>query len=215
MKNFLFFFIYLSFFLNSCNQNLNNTPNFILILSDDQGWSGTSVQMSEDINSSKSNYFETPSLKKLSSNGMRFSRGYSAAPVCSPSRYSIQFGQTPARLNMIRVGMNTNHIDHENPNTIPKILKKINPNYVTAHFGKWHINTDPSELGYDIHDGKNGNKEGKFINDKSQWKNEFSEDPKKIFSLSNKAIDFLYILALLINSNANEKGQIIISQELK
>ena len=139
MKNFLFFFIYLSFFLNSCNQNLNNTPNFILILSDDQGWSGTSVQMSEDINSSKSNYFETPSLKKLSSNGMKFSRGYSAAPVCSPSRYSIQFGQTPARLNMIRVGMNTSHIDHENPNTIPKILKKLLTTSVSTKISSMHF----------------------------------------------------------------------------
>ena len=87
--------------------------------------------------------------------------------------------------------MNTNHIDHKNPNTIPKILKKINPKYVTAHFGKWHIDVDPNILGYDIHDGKNGNKEGKFINDKSQWINEFSEDPKNIYSLSNKAIDFI------------------------
>ena len=43
--------------------------------------------------------------------------------------------------------MNTKHIDHENPNTIPKILKKINPNYVTAHFGKWHIDVDPKILG--------------------------------------------------------------------
>ena len=139
MKNFLFCFISLSFLFNSCIQNKTNSPNFILILSDDQGWSGTSVQMSNDINSSKSNYFETPNLKRLSSNGMRFSRGYSAAPVCTPSRYSIQFGKTPARLNMIRVGMNTSHIDHKNPNTIPKILKKINSKYVTAHFGKWHI----------------------------------------------------------------------------
>jgi len=147
--------------------------------------------MSNDINSSKSNYFETPNLKRLSSNGMRFSRGYSAAPVCTPSRYSIQFGKTPARLNMIRVGMNTSHIDHKNPNTIPKILKKINSKYVTAHFGKWHIDVDPNILGYDIHDGKNGNKVGKFVNDKSQWINEFSEDPKNIYSLSNKAIDFI------------------------
>ena len=191
MKNFLFCFISLSFLFNSCIQNKTNSPNFILILSDDQGWSGTSVQMSNDINSSKSNYFETPNLKRLSSNGMRFSRGYSAAPVCTPSRYSIQFGKTPARLNMIRVGMNTSHIDHKNSNTIPKILKKINPKYVTAHFGKWHIDVDPNILGYDIHDGKNGNKEGKFVNDKSQWINEFSEDPKNIYSLSNKAIDFI------------------------
>ena len=113
MKNFLFCFISLSFLFNSCIQNKTNSPNFILILSDDQGWSGTSVQMSNNINSSKSNYFETPNLKRLSSNGMRFSRGYSAAPVCTPSRYSIQFGKTPARLSLIRVGMNSDHIPHE------------------------------------------------------------------------------------------------------
>ena len=87
--------------------------------------------------------------------------------------------------------MNTKHIDHENPNTIPKILKKINPNYVTAHFGKWHIDVDPKILGYDIHDGKNGNKNGKFVNNKTQWINEFSDNPKNIFSLSEKAMDFI------------------------
>ena len=57
---------------------------------------------------------------------MVFSRGYSASPVCSPSRYGIQFGKTAARLKMIRVGMNTSHIDHNQPNTIPKVLKDIN-----------------------------------------------------------------------------------------
>ena len=195
MRTFIFLYItFFIFFILSCSdtqKKINDTPNFILILSDDQGWSSTSVQMSADIESSKSLYFETPNLERLSMNGMKFSRGYSAAPVCTPSRYSIQFGQSSARLKMIRVGMNTKHIDHKNPNTIPKILKKINPNYVSAHFGKWHIDADPSILGYDIHDGKNGNKEGKFTNNKLQWKNEFSNDPKKIFSLTNKAIDFI------------------------
>ena len=57
---------------------------------------------------------------------MRFSSAYASAPVCAPSRYSIQFGQTPARLQMIRVGMNTDHIDHNRLITIPKILNRIN-----------------------------------------------------------------------------------------
>ena len=105
-KNYkIIFSLLISIILFSCNQNSEKSPNIILILSDDQGWSGTSVQMSEDIKSSKSKYFETPNLERLSSEGMIFSRGYSAAPVCSPSRYSIQFGQTTARLKMIRVGM--------------------------------------------------------------------------------------------------------------
>ena len=186
-------FSILLFILNSCKlkEEKLDSPNFILFLTDDQSWSGTSVKMSPDHPSSQSFYYETPNLKKLSERGMVFSRGYSASPVCSPSRYSIQFGKTSARLKMIRVGMNTSHIDHNEPNTIPKVLKDINPEYVTAHFGKWGIDSDPSILGYDLNDGKNGNKEGVFDNNKSQWKISFSEDPKKIFSLTGKAIDFI------------------------
>ena len=112
-------------------------PNFILILADDQGWNGTSVKMMHNEPGSKSDYFETPNLEVLAEKGIRFSNAYAGAPVCAPSRYSIQFGKTPARLSLIRVGMNTDHIDHKGFTSIPKALKKINNQYKTAHFGKW------------------------------------------------------------------------------
>lgn len=173
--------------------NTTNSPNFIVILVDDQGWNGTSVQMLDTEPLSKSDYHQTPHLEKLANNGMRFSSAYASAPVCSPSRYAIQLGQTPARLRMIRVGMNTNHINHKTPFTIPKLLKEINPNYKTAHFGKWGIDVNPSVLGYDESDGITGNKDGGFDykNHKKQWRNNISEDPKKIFSTTNSAIDFI------------------------
>ena len=82
-------------------------PNFIFILVDDQGWNGTSVQMMANDSLSKSDYYQTPNLEKLAAKGMIFSNAYAAAPVCAPSRYSIQFGQTPARLSLVRVGMNS------------------------------------------------------------------------------------------------------------
>ena len=169
------------------------TPNFIVILSDDQGWNGTSVQMMDDLPTSKSDYHETPHLEALANRGMRFSSAYASAPVCSPSRYSIQLGKTPARLKMIRVGMNTNHINHQTSNTIPKLLKKVNPNYKTAHFGKWGIGVHPSELGYDESDGLTGNKDGIFNHkaNRKQWQNNVDEDPKKIFSTTARAINFL------------------------
>ena len=66
----------------------------------------------------------TPNVEALANRGMRFSSAYASAPVCSPSRYSIQFGQTPARLKMIRVGMNTNHIQHETPYHNSKAFEK-------------------------------------------------------------------------------------------
>ena len=188
--------LFLPFFLgckSSIVNQTNKSPNFIIILADDQGWNGTSVQMTDNEIQSKSDYHQTPNIEALSNKGMRFSSAYASAPVCSPSRYSIQFGQTPARLKMIRVGMNTNHIDHLTPLTIPKLLKKINSNYTTAHFGKWGIDVNPSFLGYDQSDGITGNKDGVFNHksNKKQWKNTISDDPKKIFSTTKSAIDFI------------------------
>ena len=105
MRLILLFSVTLIFSCTTKNKESKKSPNFVLFLVDDQGWSGTSVQMSDEVDSSKSLYFQTPNLEKLASNGMRFSRGYSSSPVCSPSRYSIQFAQSAARLKMIRVGM--------------------------------------------------------------------------------------------------------------
>ena len=166
-------------------------PNFILILADDQGWNGTSVKMMHNEPGSKSDYFETPNLEVLAEKGIRFSNAYAGAPVCAPSRYSIQFGKTPARLSLIRVGMNTEHIDHDGFVSIPKALKKINSQYRTAHFGKWGMGSSPSVLGYDVSDGPTKNKDGNFDNNKNQWENVFKMDPKNIFSLTDKAIEFM------------------------
>jgi len=187
------------FYLDSCemtnhsHQKLkkSSTPNFIFILADDQGWNGTSVQMMHDEPGSKSDYFETPNLVKFADSGMRFSNAYSSAPVCAPSRYSIQFGKTPARLSLIRVGMNTDHINHDDFISIPKALKKNNSNYRTAHFGKWGMGSNPSVLGYDVSDGPTKNIDGNFNNNKNQWQNVLKKDPKNIYSLTNRAIEFM------------------------
>ena len=189
----VFGFIFVVACSSTITKNTEVPPNFILILSDDQGWNGTSVQMMDDLPQSKSDYHETPNLERLANRGMRFSSAYASAPVCSPSRYSIQFGQTPARLKMIRVGMNTNHINHETSFTIPKLLKSINKNYKTAHFGKWGIDVHPSVLGYDESDGMTGNKDGVFNykENRKQWQNNVDKDPKKIFSTTDRAIKFL------------------------
>ncbi|GIR12383.1 MAG: hypothetical protein CM15mP23_09580 [Cryomorphaceae bacterium] len=87
--------------------------------------------------------------------------------------------------------MNTDHIDHEGFTSIPKALKKINSQYRTAHFGKWGMGSNPSVLGYDISDGPTKNKDGNFTNDKSQWIHTAKEDPKNIFSLTDRAIEFI------------------------
>ena len=49
----LIYSLIISLFIISCNNKSDNPPNFILILADDQGWSGTSVKMSSNNDYSK------------------------------------------------------------------------------------------------------------------------------------------------------------------
>src|SRR5215467_1981755 len=67
-------------------------PNIVFILIDDMGW--------RDLGCYGSTFYETPNLDRLASQGMRFSNAYSACPVCSPTRASIQTGKYPARLHL-------------------------------------------------------------------------------------------------------------------
>lgn len=192
VKN-LFFSILIFSFLNLNAQKIGESPNFIFILADDQGWNGTSVEMLENNPLSKSDFYETPNIERIAKNGIVFSNAYSSAPVCAPSRYSIQFGQTPARLGMIRVGMNTDHINHNSEITIAKQLKLINPSYRTAHFGKWGMDSKPKVLGYDESDGPTKNVDGVFNykSNEAQWSNNIDKDPKKIFSITERAMKFI------------------------
>jgi len=82
------------------------TPNFVLLLSDDQNWDGLSVKMDPAIGTSACRYTQTPVLAKLASQGMRFTQAYAPASVCSPTRASLQTGMTPARLHWTKAGPN-------------------------------------------------------------------------------------------------------------
>ena len=164
-------------------------PNFILILTDDQGWASLSAPMDLRRSGSKSDYHKTPNMDTLLSaaclviNTQRHQFAH--------SRYSIQFGKSPARLNFTRV-LGRNGADH-NQVGIPQVLKAANPEYFCAHLGKWHISADPERYGYDVHDGKTTNREGGFTmkNHIREWGGYAEDDPKRVFSLTNRAIDFM------------------------
>ena len=143
-------------------------PNIVLILTDDQGWTSTSVQLDPDEPDSLSDFYQTVRLEELASQGMRFSNAYSSGPVCSPTRASIQTGKSTAQLQMTDI---VNGGDLANPEarflsrytgealsppiprtrlplqevTIAERIKQANPDYVTAHFGKWHLGLPGSD----------------------------------------------------------------------
>ncbi|MCK4277354.1 MAG: sulfatase-like hydrolase/transferase, partial [Phycisphaerae bacterium] len=75
---------------------------------------------------------------KMAAAGMVFSNAYSPAPTCTPTRGSIQFGKTPARLRQTVVHdvlAKFRGIDCRNEVSIPQMIKAADPKYVTAHFG--------------------------------------------------------------------------------
>ena len=43
-------------------------------------------------------FYDTPHIDKLAATGMRFTDGYAANPVCSPTRYSLMTGKYPTRV---------------------------------------------------------------------------------------------------------------------
>lgn len=132
-----------------------------MTLTDDQGWTHTSHRADPNIPESESDYYETPNMDRLAQSGIMFTQGYAPNPICSPTRNSLMFGQNAAR-----------HIYNKDADwykktsdwlTLPKVFKQANPNYKTAHFGKWHIAMVPKAAGFDYDDGMPSNGGGEIF----------------------------------------------------
>ena len=166
-------------------------PNIIFMLSDDQAWNGLSVAMHPEIPTSRSSVIDTPRLAKLATEGMRFSAAYAPAPVCSPTRISLQTGKSPAQLHWTKAAppetgrrlLEPAGIKNiaESELTIAELLRTTG--YATAHFGKWHIGGGgPGNNGYDVHDGDTGNEHAFQFTD---------PNPVDIFGMANRAKAFM------------------------
>ena len=166
-------------------------PNFIFILSDDHGWSQLSFAMDQEVPGTASSYLETPNLARLAQRGMRFASGYSPAPLCTPTRRSIFCGMTPARQRGTEF---KSEFDWTGRLTLPKALKQVDPNYRSAHFGKFgnEMGASPDAVGFDESDGWTTNATGGMgasIQERGQ--SVVKADPKLIFAITDRAIDFI------------------------
>jgi arylsulfatase A-like enzyme len=79
------------------DENKQPSPNFVVIVTDDQSWVGSSVLMAPGDRRTRGDYYQTPHIGRLAMMGMRFTQGYSPAPFCCPTRRSLLIGQTLAR----------------------------------------------------------------------------------------------------------------------
>jgi len=169
----------------------DSRPNIVFMLADDQGWNGLSVAMHPEIAASRGEIFQTPNLEKLAAEGMRFSNAYAPAPVCSPTRISLQTGKSPARLHWTKAAPPESGHRLLEPQlvkqiatdeaTIGEVLRKAG--YATAHYGKWHIaGGGPGRHGYDDHDGDTGNEQAYQFTD---------PNPVDIFGMADRAEAFM------------------------
>ncbi len=174
-------------------------PNIIYIEADDLGWFDLGFQGNQ--------FYDTPNIDELASQGMVFTNAYSAATNCAPSRASLMTGQYTPRHGIYTVGRsdrgksedrklipvkNTLSIAKDNL-TIAHALKTAG--YKTCTIGKWHISNDPLENGFDINiaGGHGANVFQKGYHSPYNYPNCVQEAEGEYLTdrLTNEAIDFI------------------------
>lgn len=106
----------------------SDRPNIVLILTDDLGYSDLGCYGSE---------IETPHLDRLADRGLRFSQFYNTAK-CHSSRVSLLTGQYCIAAGDVAL---THAV------TAAEALRE--GGYFTAMTGKWHLNGQPTDFGFD------------------------------------------------------------------
>lgn len=91
-------------------------PNVVFFLVDDLGWT--------DLACFGSSFYETPNCDRLAREGVRFTSGYAACPVCSPTRASIMTGKYPARM------ATTDYFGAAQPDTWNRPTKLLPASYI-------------------------------------------------------------------------------------
>lgn len=132
-------------------------PNFVFFLVDDLGWA--------DVGCNGSTFYETPNIDALAASATRFTQGYAAASVCSPTRASILTGRHPARVGITdwipgaRTTGKYQQVEDRDELaleevTIAEVLKSHG--YTTFFAGKWHLGKEgyyPEDQGFDFNIG--------------------------------------------------------------
>jgi arylsulfatase len=139
--------IVLALFCLSCSlpyqtiNKLDNRPNVILILTDDQGYGDLGYHQNPDI--------KTPVIDAFASESIRFNNFY-VSPVCAPTRASIMTGRYNIRTGVFDT-FSGGSIMATSETTIAELLR--DSGYATGHIGKWHLGSNypsrPQDQGFE------------------------------------------------------------------
>ena len=126
-------------------------PNIVFIMADDLGWTDLGVMGSD--------YYETPNIDRLASQGMLFTNAYASAANSAPSRACLMTGMYTPRHGIFTVSpsargdktkrklipiLNTEDVRADFI-TMAEALQKCG--YQCGHVGKWHLGDDKEGTG--------------------------------------------------------------------
>jgi len=170
MKKSIFFIAVIFFTLPAKCQKLPKLQNVIVILADDHALKVTGDYGNKII--------RTPSMDKLSSEGITFTRAYCNAPICSASRQSLLTGKYP---HATGVNLLFTPFPDDGNITIAEHLRTFN--YKTAIIGKTHWNNWAWSSLY-----KNGRPNHGFdvIIENGQYKKYLADNPPPSLPLDQK-----------------------------
>jgi arylsulfatase A-like enzyme len=174
-------------------------PNIIFILADDLGYMDVGCYNPKTL-------YETPNIDSIAKRGMRFTQGYAACCVCSPTRGSIMTGKYPPRFGVtdfipgmrsgrLKSAPNADHLPLEEV-TIAEALRD-GGGYATFFAGKWHLG------GRDFYPGAQGFPKDLTSGDEKKANVQFwypksglpvpdhRDDPKTTERIANEAVKFI------------------------
>ncbi len=150
------FLLFIAIIPASCNNTANPdesiSPNIVIILADDMGYSDIGCYGSE---------IRTPNIDKLAREGVRFTQFYNAGRCC-PSRASLLTGLYSHRSGIGHMDRNYGHPSYRgflNDSCLTLAEALNHAGYASYMVGKWHVGTEkqywPLQRGFDKFYGSN------------------------------------------------------------
>jgi arylsulfatase A-like enzyme len=133
----------LLFAFTAATRAAEKKPNFIFVIADDHRWDAMGAVQKEHGEKARYPWFETPSMDRLASGGVRFRNAFITHSICSPGRAGFLTGQYTHANGVMDNGTPF----PEDSVTHATLLRAAG--YQTAYFGKWHMGNQRERPGFD------------------------------------------------------------------
>ena len=134
LKPCCFFFFFLVFMACNHQKALNEMPNIIIVMTDDQGYG--------DLGYNGNKIIKTPHIDQFASQSVNFSN-YHVGTTCSPTRAGLMTARNCLRNGVWHTNAGCSLLNQEEE-TIADVFSSAG--YKTGMFGKWHLGDNYSFL---------------------------------------------------------------------